>query len=587
MTRLSDALRGLADRAPIDDLSVSTSGATRRIKRGRRLRAAANATAGVGVAGVIALAALQPGMTSGDSADSAATPEMAAAGEKGDLTAYDGAEATQLAWAQCGSVLTESDMPMASDAFSLSLGDLPGEAESGATIDVALTLTRADDVAEAFTTPGPSYLVLWAGMVVGTGQVSGDIGVQDLSDNIAAWDGKLDLVNCWDGSPLPAGAYEVVAFQDFYVEATEAPLEPTSQPSLEPAEPTTEPTTEPATGGAQDTTAQDTTAQDTSTSSTAIEGTIGSIGPEGEVAADRAISNRVALVIAGDAVENPFDQYLQPAAPAIVYPADYLTPAAARSEYEARATENRWDMAAGTQRVLKTGDSLTSDDGDAWLESYYGCSADGVTAPSFPTTSAEWSMLAVDFDLPSSVGLSYGWVVDGNPVVDVTVTNTSGYTLPGFWGEPSTSLYLVQDGKVVATSYLTAADQTAYLDTSSTDGLLSAGASLDGTYLWRDVSGCWLGDSQSRVEPGTYTVISSQDVYFDSGYTTFGVDPSVSIDGAARSGGASAQDAEGVTSSYIDEAKVGELSLAPAPVDGTYDWVTLQVWTSLGQVTLK
>ena len=46
MTRLSDSLRGAADRAPIGDVTVSTSAASRRIYRGRRLRAAANATAG-------------------------------------------------------------------------------------------------------------------------------------------------------------------------------------------------------------------------------------------------------------------------------------------------------------------------------------------------------------------------------------------------------------------------------------------------------------------------------------------------------------------------------------------------------------
>ena len=79
MTRLSDSLRGLADRAPVGEVTVSTSAASRRIYRGRRLRAAANATAGAGMVAVIALATIHPGMGSADLSTANASPAPAQA----------------------------------------------------------------------------------------------------------------------------------------------------------------------------------------------------------------------------------------------------------------------------------------------------------------------------------------------------------------------------------------------------------------------------------------------------------------------------------------------------------------------------
>lgn len=605
MTRLSDSLRGLADRAPVDEVGVSTSAATRRIHRGRRLRAAANATAGAGVAAVIALAAIHPGLGSTGTSADASLGSGAPEGAKVASPGFDASGASQLAWGQCGTRPFDGDVPATSDAFSLALGEIGAEADQGATITAGLTVTinKSVDGAGGFQTPWPSFMVLWDGVVVGTAQgATLDPAVQSTEDGSVQWAAPIDLVNCWDGTPLPAGGYELVAYQDFYPVAT-PPVEPTLapvEPTLVPVDPAPAPSGPIAVDGGVGI------------------GNTGVVGPAGDGAAvdttavdttARSVSNTVKLVIAGDVPADPFGAYLSPAVPAVVYPDDYLTPAAARDEYASRATTGTWDMAAGTQRVVKSGDSTTLDDQNAWLESYYGCSADGTTTPSFPTTSADWPLLKVEANLPGSVGVSYGWVVDGNPEVKVSVTNTSGHTLPGFWGQPNTTMYLVKDGKVVATSYLISTDPSGYTASAlaKADGLLAPDGKLGGAYLWRDVNGCWLGDSAAKVEAGTYTVLMVQDIYLDNGNGGGGpiayLDGKPAVDGGVARGGVASVGTTGSSSSSAGAAEAPAIAdgsvapqdatadapslIAPAPIDGTYDWLSLQVWTSLGKVTVK
>ncbi|NTV40338.1 MAG: hypothetical protein HGA51_10370, partial [Demequinaceae bacterium] len=405
----------------------------------------------------------------------------------------------------------------------------------------------------------------------------------------------------WDGTPLPGGAYELVAFQDFYpasdqsvppAEPTLVPIDPTLvpiDPTLAPVDPTTAPESPITVDGDAGTAA--------STDGGATAGDTGTVDPAADAPAERAVSNTVTFVVAGDVPDDPFGAYLSPAVPAVVYPDDYLTPAAARDEYATRVTSGKWDMAAGTQRVVKSGDSTTMDDQNAWLDSYYGCSADGTTTPSFPAASADWPLLKVEANLPGSVGVSYGWVVNGNPEVDVSVTNISGHTLPGFWGQPNTTLYLVKDGKVAATSYLAPIDPNAYTRSQATDGLLSPDGTLGGTYLWRDVSGCWIGDAQTTIASGTYTVLMEQDIYLDNGNAGNGgpvvyFEDKAAVDGAATGAGSDASENSGVVGGSVTAPRVATdapslVAPAPAPEAGTYDWLSLQVWTSLGKVTIK
>jgi len=620
MTRLSDSLRGLADRAPVEGAGVSTAAATRRIYRGRRLRAAANATAGVGVVAVVALAAIHPGMgAAGSRTADAALPSAEVAGSK--VAAPDNAAsgAMSLAWGQCGTSPFNADVPAVSSKFSLALGEIGGEVKQGASVTAALTVTRSADVTSAYQSPAANFMVLWNGIVVGTAQNSTlDPAIQSLADGTGKENSQIDLVNCWDGTALPSGTYELAAYQDFYPLSNE-PV-PTTAPTPVPVGPTLVPVEPPATPGAPVPVDGGVTSPGTSNlgapdqgaasgAGGAVAGNTGVVGPTTVAPADRAVSNTVKFVVAGDAPKDPFGAYLSPATPAVVYPDDYLTPSAARDEYATRATTGTWDMAAGSQRVVKTGDSATASDQNVWVASYYGCSADGVTQTSFPATSANWPLLTVDATLPGSVGISYGWVVNGNPEVKVSVKNISGHTLPGFWGQPNTTLYLVKDGKVVATSYLASTDPNGSSTSTSSDGLLAPDASLGGTYLWRDLNGCWLGNAQTTVTSGTYTVLMEQDVYLDNGNGGAG-GPIAYVDGKrAVSGGTSGVGTSGVGSAGAPAIAEGGVAIppsangpaaapqsgtaaapnvvAPTPADGNYDWLSLQVWTSLGKVTVK
>lgn len=564
MTRLSDSLRGLADRAPIEGATLSSVSASRRIRRNRRMRAAANATVGVGAAAVVALAAMNPTMGGAgkSSPDLAAAPGAPERGTDENAALDFGGAESMLAWAWCGSRPFDTDVPSASDLFTLTLGEVSADVEPGATLEVGVTIGLPDARETGFSSTGPSFLLLWDGVVVGMGQANAEIVAQELSDDTATWDGEVAMVNCWDGTALPAGDYELVAYQDFYEQASEAPdaspsETPAVEPSLAPVDPSQAPADEPAVRVAP--------------------AEVPGIAADG--ATLRAVSEPVAFAIAGERVENPFGQYLDPIVEPVPYPDGYLDPATARAEFATHVTNKPWDMAEGTQRVVKSSDSLTDADPNAWVANYYGCPVDNAAGPSFPATSAEWSLIDVEATLPDSLDLKYGWIVDNNPEVQFSVTNVSEYTLPGFWGQPSTSLYLVKDGKVVAQAYLPSVDPNSYNTLESQDGMLDPGATLGGKFVWRDINGCWIGNTATTIASGTYTVLALQDIYMDNGGAVMYVDPL--IEGTASSfvedGAKEGLDATDAARSYV----------APGPDGGTYDSVGFQVWTSLGRITVS
>src|SRR5690606_22461050 len=146
------------------------------------------------------------------------------------------------------------------------------------------------------------------------------------------------------------------------------------------------------------------------------------------------------------------------------------------------------DMAPGTQRVVMTSDATTPDPtGTAWARCYFGCAWDGGASGTFPTLSADLDLIDVTANLPSLNNLSYGWVVDGNPEVNLRATNTSGFTLPALY-EPNSALLLVRDGRVVGEAYLSNAARNG-VDYNAAPPFYEPGSSLGGTYLWREVSG--------------------------------------------------------------------------------------------------
>jgi len=359
------------------------------------------------------------------------------------------------------------------------------------------------------------------------------------------------------------------------------PTDPGVDPGM-PVEPTVAP--QPESGAATSGVAPAGTAAPLPPETTA-DGTIGGDGlPSDAVTFTRVVSAPLDFVVAGDVPEDPFGQYRpQPVAP-IETPDDLLTSAAAREGFAARVTSTPWAMEVGSQRVLKVNDSAEQDNEIAWQQNYFGCGWGVDQNVGFPATSATWDLLDVTADIPSRIDVSYGWVVEGNPTIDLTVTNVSGHTLPGYWGtEPNTSLVLVRDGKVVAEGYPVPARRDNQVLEVEQNGMLSPGDSLGGSYLWRDVNGCFNGTEQELVGPGTYTVLNVQSISFDSGrvyydtYTDGGVPEPAFDNPAIRKDTATSRDA----SVSSDPARP---DIAPAPDD--YDWIELQVWTSLGTITV-
>jgi hypothetical protein len=152
--------------------------------------------------------------------------------------------------------------------------------------------------------------------------------------------------------------------------------------------------------------------------------------------------------------------------------------------------------------------------------------------------------------------------------------------------EPNATLVLVKDGKVVAEAYLTSLNR----NPEYTEGqYFEAGDAVSGEYLWRDVNGCWSNDGQLPVEPGTYTVLNQQYVYLSSdagGVVWYGDALSSKYAGDTTGGGSAgtsgvAEPAIAPDAPVEDAKRSADLSIAPGG-----EYVELQVWTSLGTVTI-
>lgn len=661
MVKLSDALRGAADKAPLDGMSIDGGTAVRRASRSRALHAGANGLLGAGAVALIAVGVIGPGSALGSRAseDSAATAESAADAAGGDMSAgvpeADGglAAGSMPAWGLCGTELPP--MPEIAGPFGLS-AELPsGEAADG-TLDVVATLTSSEG--GVFETFGVDGVVLWDGIVVATLGSSADDAAEIRELELAAGDEDMTelsvpLENCWDGEALPAGKYELVLTQELWpsdmvvVEeppvAEEPPVEPTVEPAPEPD--VDEPSAAVDQGGTDD--AVDPDQAVTSGPVDAADGTATadatSTDSSGMLAADaftRVYSNAVGFAVPGDPVDDPFAAYLGSAreplpGPTEPAPADPISDSAldaatARDLYLAGLT-GAWDMAPGTQRWLATSDGLGQVP-TAW----WGCGYEGDGR--FPSRSAELDLLDVAVTAPRSIDVSYGWIVEGNPTVDVTLTNTSAWDLTQFWGMQGANLVLVRDGRVVAEGYPVdpyqntrawAMDSLAVMEEQGADTLgdaavsepalgtamiapdwggafLGAGESVSGTYLWRDVNGCWTESGQTELQPGTYTVLAMHQLslpgtepvepMYDEGTdlgsmerdaTDGGIVVTEPDTGWGAAPGGTTDGSTGSTGAGEGAIGIAETDIAIAPAPGSYDWFELQVWTSLGALTVR
>ncbi len=594
MTRLSDSLHGAADRAPIGDVTVSVETASRRVRRQRVARGAGNVAAGVGALALVVGGVFAPGFAAHDTAakdDASLTAPMAPEPEfnqggvgKEGIASADAARIAD--WGYCGSYPLD-EWGNGDGTFSLDVGWKGADpVDGGTTLKVPVT-TTANTVVNV-TTGGPVAVVLWDGMVVA--RIDSPDAVDQLT--LAAGesvDGKvaIPMVSCFDETPLPASKYQLVVSQAFDPVVTEET--PTTEPLPElSVEPSLEP--EPVPGNVGD---------------TAMEPS-GPMPVEPWYGGMRTVADPINFSIAGDPVKDPFADYVPKPWTPPAKPDSILTPQLASDMFKAHATTDAWDFAAGTSRyVYRAGDNGNSD--TDWQKTFFGCSWDGNDI-GFPRRSADLGLLDFSYSGPSRVGISYGWVVDGNPEVGITVKNTSDYALPGFYGQPSRTFYLVQNGKVVAEVYPSDIDRnggdvmyekgaagispsdTARVDAPTASmiapdttedywGVLDPGKSLSGKYLWREVNGCWTDSGQSDVPAGNYQLVVTQTIYVDSGDNSYG-------------GGVIMYDAPSARESGGDSATGGEDAPpkvgipAPAPDKGNYQWGELQVWYSVGTVTV-
>ncbi|WP_062521836.1 hypothetical protein [Demequina silvatica] len=612
--KLSDALRGAADRAPLDGLAVDTGRAARRAATQRGLRTGATGVlaggmvvvVGFGVSGVTGAGTFSSADDAG-AEESAAVAEDSAGDARGDgeMAAGGGAAASSIAWGLCGDTLPDLSDVRAPVSLATAL-DESVVAGADAPAELTGTVTATVLVPGAYEGFSTDVVVLWDGIVVGVGSADGLPGGAVSSEGPVAIDlvegeqpataVSVPVVNCWDGEPLPAGEYSVVSS----VELWQAPE----------------------------------VAEDGS----AVASSAGA----------RAVSEPAAFTVTGDAVDDPFGAYLgttDPPTDPTIEPDEPVEPKPDGTPSDAKPTVNpaaldtdtardlyrdglagAWDMAAGTQRWLVSGDS-TGDLRSGW----FGCAWEGDGA--FPSRSSAMGLMDVAVDAPASIDVSYGWVVDGNPAVSSRVTNASAWDLDEFWDAGSLQLALVRDGRVVAEAYpvdphlqgvvayggvaepAIAEDKAAEGAAGAAEmtiapypypeGGLERGATVSTELLWRDVNGCWDNAGQAEVEPGTYTLLAMH-------YLTVGGDVMWTGDGAEGTEGSSGSlgDLRGTLDDATDgpslvapetgtlgggtsregelgEATAGGSDAAMPPADGAYDMVDFQVWTSLGTITVR
>ena len=555
MTKLSDSLRAAADRAPLDGASVPVDNVSRRVRVQRGLRTSANGLVGVGAVAVLGFGVATPflgdiGAGASDGADALLTSAERPASESfaAEDTA-DEAAGTRLAdWGTCGTY--PLDWFEETGGFEAAVdGWGGGEFDGGDAVEVPVTVAPGE--LGEYTTSGPVAVVLWDGMVVST--VAPSTAVVEyvtVGDDAEPLSGTAlaELVNCFNGEPLPASQYELLVSQQF------------TATTMESLTGTDDVATESLIGG--DAVDPDSPAVEPTLLPTAVEVT----------ETYRAVAPAVTFAVAGDPVEDPFAEFMpEPWTPPAL-PEGVMSPEEARALISASMTSSRWDMAAGTSRVVPSWgfDAAADEEG---VVARYGCSWDGSIVV-FPEESSTADLVDVDVSAPGSINVSYGWIVDGNPEVSVSVTNTSDYALPGFYGEPGVALYLVDSrGAVAAEGYPTtlarygnveyATDDLArdvgeaasaeLLPAPAGDGYLESGDSISGDYVWRDVNGCWSEDGYQALEPGTYTLLSAQSMYFQS----WGSGPVA--EGVAES-----------EASLVSDEAYGE------------DWLEVQVWTSHG-----
>lgn len=236
MVKLSDALRGAADRAPLGDVTVSTETAARRVSRNRATRGAATGIVGVTALGVLVLGIVGPQGTN----QSAALSDAATSGPLSENTEASGQPPGAIAGSQLVTAICGKAPGPSISAAGIPLGlatMVPDEVAPGAPLPVRTVASVPPDASadglQQYATTTPEAFVTWNGIVVAIAphvpvmtHGAADQPMMNPDANITQFGvtpgdshefvTEVPLENCWDGEPLPAGQYQSVVSQEFY-----------------------------------------------------------------------------------------------------------------------------------------------------------------------------------------------------------------------------------------------------------------------------------------------------------------------------------------------------------------------------------
>ena len=378
-------------------------------------------------------------------------------------------------WGTCGTNPLATYPAADAGPFALAAtDDSSSPLNPGSHLDVALTLNSA--AAVDVLTGGPDAAILFQGRVVGSVKSPTPSQVQSFSVGETTTEAvSVPLVLCDGVTPLGPGDYGLVVSQAY-------------DPHLD--------------GSA-------------------------AAGLAARDIAPRVTAEVIPFTVAGDPATNPLLATAPPATGpgAPQYPENVMTPTMAHQILASSQSAGTWDMLAGTSRVVVP-DFETS--GFARFGGGYApCRTSGLPQGTFPNRSFPLSLFSETVTLPPAITYRDGWIVDGSPLLGVTLVNTSGFYLPGLRGESTIQIYLVSGGTIVGAGYATDIASLAPRDvaahpsflvgdtvTSAYD-LIAPGPIAQGRYVWQELHACSVSGGVSSLGSGTYTVLSARTFTLD------------------------------------------------------------------------